>query len=61
VFASIKQIHTRDKRKKIALFTRNGAVTSGRGYTKVFKGDCGSREQKHQSEKCGEKLANKRQ
>jgi hypothetical protein len=40
VHVSIKQNHTRDRKNKAALFTRNGAVTPGRGYSKVFKVDC---------------------
>jgi hypothetical protein len=40
VHASIKNNHTRDRRNEADLFARNGAVTPGRGYSKVFKGDC---------------------
>jgi ArsR family metal-binding transcriptional regulator len=40
VHASIKQNHARDKRNETALFTRNGAITPGRVYTKLFKGSC---------------------
>jgi hypothetical protein len=52
VHASIKQNHTRDRRNEADLFTRNGAVTLGRGYPRVFKGDCRTCGQK------GHKFAN---
>jgi hypothetical protein len=32
LYASINQTHTRDKRNETDLFTRNSAVTPGRGY-----------------------------
>jgi hypothetical protein len=47
--ASIKQNHTRERRIEVALFTRNGAITTGRGFSKVFKGDCRT---------CGKKVTN---
>jgi hypothetical protein len=59
VQASIKKNHIRDRRIEAALFTRNGAVTPGRGYSKVFKEDCRSCRQKDQiSVNCWEKPAN---
>jgi hypothetical protein len=58
VNASIKQNHTRDRRNEAALFTRNGAVTTGRGYSKVIKGDCRICGQGHKSANCWEIPAN---
>jgi hypothetical protein len=56
----IKPNHTKDRRNEADLFTRNGAVTPGRGYSKVFKGDCRTCGQKgHKSAICCEKTANK--
>jgi hypothetical protein len=60
VHTSIKQNHTRDRRNEAALFTRNGAVTLGQGYAKVFKGDCRTCGQKdHKSANCWENPTNK--
>jgi hypothetical protein len=60
VHASIKHTHTRDRRNEADLFTRNGAVAPGRGYSKVYKGDCRTCGQKgHNSAHCWEKPANK--
>jgi hypothetical protein len=56
---SIKHNHTRDRGNECALFTRNDAVTPGRGYTKVLKGDCRTCGQKgHKSANCWEITAN---
>jgi hypothetical protein len=60
VHASTKQNHTRDRRNKAALFTRNGTVTPKRGYSMVLKGDCNTCGQKGpKSANCWENPANK--
>jgi hypothetical protein len=60
VHASINQNPTRERRNEAALFIRNGEVTPGRGYPRVFKGDCRTcRQKSHKSANCWEKPANK--
>jgi hypothetical protein len=44
--ASNNQNHTRDRKNETVLYTRASAATPGRGYTKVFKGDCRTHGQK---------------